>query len=391
MNYPVFYPVVGDTLPVMFATYDGGTGASITASGLAVTDIEIYKDGSATQRASDSGYSLLDTDGIDFDGITGIHGFSIDLSDNSDAGFYAVGSWYYVIVSAITVDGQTVSFIACAFRIDAAGVTLADGAHGGTSTVITAERIVVASTTTNQPAVKLTGDGNGAGLEATGGSNGAGMKLAGVAGGSGLYAVGGAAGNGILANGAIGLSAVATSSHGIHASGVASGHGINASGGTSSGSGINTAAGFGSSGDGITASKGPGGSGYDIDADIQGNLSGSVGSLDTQAKADVNAEADAALADYDGPTNTEMLAAFAALNDPTAAAIVSALMAEAVETGLTFKNAMRIIAAAVGGKLSGAATTTNTIRNAVADDKDRLTATVDADGNRTAITYDLTD
>lgn len=117
MSYPVFYVEESDTLPILFDTFDGGTGASITMTGLAVTDIEIYKDGSVTQRASDAGYTLLDTDGIDFDGITGIHGFSIDLSDNTDAGFYAVGSWYHVVVSSITVDAQTVSFIAAAFRI----------------------------------------------------------------------------------------------------------------------------------------------------------------------------------------------------------------------------------------------------------------------------------
>jgi hypothetical protein len=117
MSYPVYYPVEGDTLPHLFDTYDGGTGASITMTGLAVTDIEIYKDGGVTQRASDAGYTLLDTDGIDFDGITGIHGFSIDLSDNTDAGFYEVGPWYHVVISAITVDGQTVNFVAAAFRI----------------------------------------------------------------------------------------------------------------------------------------------------------------------------------------------------------------------------------------------------------------------------------
>lgn len=107
----------GSTLYIPFATYGGTNGESITCSGLAVTDIEIYKNGSTTQRASDSGYTLLDTDGIDFDGITGIHGFSVDLSDNSDAGFYSVGAFYWVVVSAITVDSQTVNFIAATFRI----------------------------------------------------------------------------------------------------------------------------------------------------------------------------------------------------------------------------------------------------------------------------------
>jgi len=111
-------PVPASTvLYVPFTTYAGSTGASVTCSGLAVTDIEIYKNGSTTQRSSDAGYTLLDTDGIDFDGITGLHGFSIDLSDNTDAGFFAVGSWYWVVVSAITVDSQTVSTPSAALNI----------------------------------------------------------------------------------------------------------------------------------------------------------------------------------------------------------------------------------------------------------------------------------
>ena len=105
------------TIYVPFTTYAGSTGASVTCTGLAVTDVEIYKNGSTTQRSSDAGIALLDTDGIDFDGITGLHGFSIDLSDNTDASFYAVGSWYWVVVSAITVDSQTVTFLAATFRI----------------------------------------------------------------------------------------------------------------------------------------------------------------------------------------------------------------------------------------------------------------------------------
>lgn len=108
------------TLYIPFSTYAGSTGASATLTGLAVTDIEIYKNGSVTQRASDAGYALLDTDGIDFDAITGIHGFSVDLSDNTDAGFYSVGGFYWVVVSSVTVDSQTVNFIAATFRIIAA-------------------------------------------------------------------------------------------------------------------------------------------------------------------------------------------------------------------------------------------------------------------------------
>jgi len=104
---PVFN--AGDTIYFFFDTYNA-SGASVTITGLAVTDIEVYKNGSTTQRSSDSGYALLDTDGIDFDGTTGLHGFSIDTSDNTDSGFWADGNQYLVNVNAITVDGQTVSF-----------------------------------------------------------------------------------------------------------------------------------------------------------------------------------------------------------------------------------------------------------------------------------------
>lgn len=98
-----------DTIYVPFCTYDAD-GASVTATGLAVTDIEIYKNGSTTQRSSDAGYTLLDTDGLDFDSVTGLHGFSVDLSDNTDAGFFVAGAQYWLVVSAITVVGQTVTF-----------------------------------------------------------------------------------------------------------------------------------------------------------------------------------------------------------------------------------------------------------------------------------------
>jgi hypothetical protein len=64
--------------------------------------------------------------------------------------------------------------------------------------------------------------------------------------------------------------------------------------------------------------------------------------------------------------------------------------ANGIETGLTPRQAWRLESAAAAGKVSGAATTTVTIRNAVADSKARITATVDADGNRSAITTDVT-
>lgn len=62
---------------------------------------------------------------------------------------------------------------------------------------------------------------------------------------------------------------------------------------------------------------------------------------------------------------------------------------EDIETGMTLRQALRLIAAATGGKVSGGGTTTITFRNAVADSEDRIVATVDSNGNRSAIAYDL--
>lgn len=59
------------------------------------------------------------------------------------------------------------------------------------------------------------------------------------------------------------------------------------------------------------------------------------------------------------------------------------------QDGYTFAQFMLAIGAALGGKASGMATTTAVFRS-MNDSKDRITATVDANGNRTAVTLDLT-
>lgn len=107
----------GITLYVPFDSFAGSTGASSATTGLAVGDIKIYKNGSVTERSSTNGFTLLDTDGLDFDGITGINGFSISLADNSDAGFYAAGADYFLVISSVTVDSQTVNFVAARWTI----------------------------------------------------------------------------------------------------------------------------------------------------------------------------------------------------------------------------------------------------------------------------------
>ncbi len=60
---------------------------------------------------------------------------------------------------------------------------------------------------------------------------------------------------------------------------------------------------------------------------------------------------------------------------------------DVIEGTLDHQEVMRILLASAANKLAGAATTNVTIRD-LADTKNRIDATVDADGNRTAVTLD---
>ena len=64
--------------------------------------------------------------------------------------------------------------------------------------------------------------------------------------------------------------------------------------------------------------------------------------------------------------------------------IVTAILAATVESTLDVKEVLRIVLAALAGKVSGGGTPTIKFRDA-ADALDRITATVDANGNRTSI------
>jgi hypothetical protein len=75
--------------------------------------------------------------------------------------------------------------------------------------------------------------------------------------------------------------------------------------------------------------------------------------------------------------------------DTEIAAMPASVWAYVVEGSFTAVQFLRGIMASVTAKLSGAATTTVTIRDA-SDTKNRVVVTVDADGNRSAVTYDLT-
>lgn len=103
-----------ETVIIPFNTFTSDDpSASATITNLAAGDIEIHKDGSTTQRSSDAGVTVT----IDFDTVTGNHIASIDLSDNTDAGYYSAGSRYQVRMEGTTVDGATINAWIGAFSI----------------------------------------------------------------------------------------------------------------------------------------------------------------------------------------------------------------------------------------------------------------------------------
>jgi hypothetical protein len=120
-----------------------------------------------------------------------------------------------------------------------------------------------------------------------------------------------------------------------------------------------------------------------------GDLVGAIKAL-ADASSGVSGTGDAtATASAKGSMSSAIIVTGDVLSTANVAdAILDAL--NGVEQGMTVREALRLIAAATAGKVSGAAGTTITIRSAVADNHDRIIATVDASGNRTAVVTDLT-
>ena len=121
---------VSSTLRFSFTTH-AATGAPVApSSSFEAADLKIYKDGNATERSSANGITMTSP----FDSITGLHHVDIDLSDNSDAGFYAAGSQYEVVLSPNdeTVDSVTVLKVLGRFEIGVppANVTQFGGNNG---------------------------------------------------------------------------------------------------------------------------------------------------------------------------------------------------------------------------------------------------------------------
>src|SRR3990167_3924288 len=123
----------GDTLYIPFASYnDSGDSEIVAAASLAVTDIEIFKNGGAVTRATDSGYSLISDTGMYGDRV-GLYRFQIQIYNTADdTGFFDAGSQYHVAIDSVTVDGKTVRFFPAVFEIgrQKVNVTEIDGDTG---------------------------------------------------------------------------------------------------------------------------------------------------------------------------------------------------------------------------------------------------------------------
>jgi hypothetical protein len=100
-------PYIGDfavnsTLRYFYASNAaGGASAARTTAGA----YRVYKNISTTERTSSAGI----TDFSGFDSVTGLNAVTIDLSNNTDAGFYAAANDYVVVLVGAVVDGQTVN------------------------------------------------------------------------------------------------------------------------------------------------------------------------------------------------------------------------------------------------------------------------------------------
>ena len=105
------------------------------------------------------------------------------------------------------------------------------------------------------------------------------------------------------------------------------------------------------------------------------------------AAANLPADVNAILTDTG--TDGVIVAAGSKTGYALSAAGVDAILDEEIESTTTLRQMLRILTAALAGKSTGGGTATIAFRD-ILDLKDRISATVDASGNRTAISVDGT-
>lgn len=106
------------------------------SSALETSDIRVYAGASDTERASQSGYVVTSTK----DSMTGIVYWSVDLSDNTTAGFFKTPGVEYAVVfyPDETIDSLAVSSVVATFSVGrpSALMPVVGMAQGGSTTTV---------------------------------------------------------------------------------------------------------------------------------------------------------------------------------------------------------------------------------------------------------------
>jgi hypothetical protein len=128
MSYIGDFPEDFATVAVYFTTHQANGAAVAPSSAFEEADVAIYKNGSATQKATTNGLTMTSP----FDSVTGLHCLLIDTSvDTGDSGFWAAGASYTVILSPDeTVDGIAVLKVLATFSLGMGATALLDLAAG---------------------------------------------------------------------------------------------------------------------------------------------------------------------------------------------------------------------------------------------------------------------
>lgn len=113
MKYNGDFLLTNTAAPIEFSTFSSDDpSASVTITDLAAGDVYIHKNGAAAP-GTPGGKTVR----IDVNGVTGNHLIVLDLTDTTDAGFYANGAFYTVRIEGATVDGATINAWVGSFSI----------------------------------------------------------------------------------------------------------------------------------------------------------------------------------------------------------------------------------------------------------------------------------
>jgi len=321
-----------------FATFRPSTGACFTLGGTPA--LSVYKDSSTTE--STAGVTLTP----DFDSRTGLNHFAIDTS--ADGTFYAAGSNFDVVITAGTVDSVSVVGAVVAHFTLRKNSALKP-ATAGRTLVVDAAGLADSNTVKQGP--------SGSGVPQTARDMGASVLLSPGTGTGQIDLTAGIP----KANLTQILGTALTETAGQLAAGFKKFFNIASPAATMD---------------------------HGILVDTVTNLTNapSDSSGTTTLLARLTAPRATNLDNLDA-TVSSRLASASYTAPPSAASIASTVMASIIEGAYTLTQWLRLTGAAMIGKADGLSGTTVHYRD-TGDSKNRITATVDTDGNRTAVTLD---